>query len=60
MDFPGDSVANMLNSQCRGPGSILGLGTRSYMWQLKTAHATTKTHHSQINKYFKNNKKKIL
>ena len=41
----------LLTSSAGGPGSIPGGGTRSYMQQLKdTAHATTKTQHSQINK----------
>ena len=42
-----------------GPGSVPGQGTRSHMPQLKILHAatkiphaTTKTRHSQINKYF--------
>ena len=34
-----------------GPGSIPGQGTRSHMPQLKITYATTKTRHSQINKY---------
>ena len=59
MDLPGDSVANKLHSQCRGPGSILGRETRSYIQQLKMAHATPKTQHSQINKYLKKYKEKI-
>ena len=33
-------------------GLIPGQGTRSHMPQLKILHATTKTQHSQINKYF--------
>ena len=41
------SVAKTLRSQCRGLGLIPGEGTRSYM-----LHATNKTWHSQINKYF--------
>ena len=38
-DFPGGPVAKTLNSQCRGPGSI--------------SHVATKTWCSQINKFFK-------
>ena len=34
-DFHGGTVAKTLHSQCRGPGSILGQGTRSHMPQLK-------------------------
>ena len=46
-------------SNTGGPSSIPGQGTRSYtlhlrvrMPQLKIPHVTTKTQHSQINKYF--------
>ena len=38
--FPGGPVAKTLCSQCRGPGSISGQGTRSYVSQL--LHAATK------------------
>ena len=41
-DFPGDPVAQILRSQCRGPGPIPGRGTRSHMLQLKILHAATK------------------
>ena len=48
-----------------GPGSIPGQGTRSHapqlrilMPQLKVPQATTKTWHSQINKYIKKQNKK--
>ena len=34
-DFPGGPVAKTLCSQCRGPGSIPGQGTRAHMLQLK-------------------------
>ena len=34
-DFPGGPVAKSPRSQCRGPGSIPGLGTRSHMLQLR-------------------------
>ena len=50
-DSPGGPVAKILCSQCRGPGSIPGQGTRSHVPQLKILHATTKTWHSQINKF---------
>ena len=46
-EIPSWSVAKTLRSQCRGPGWIPGEGTRSYM-----LHATNKTWHRQINKYF--------
>ena len=47
-----------------GPGSIPGQGTRSHMSQprvcmLQILHAPTKTQCSQINKYFKQNKREI-
>ena len=34
-DFPGGPVVKTLWSQCRGPGSIAGQGTRSHMLQLR-------------------------
>ena len=34
-NFPGVPVAKTLCSQYRGPGSILGQGTRSHMLQLR-------------------------
>ena len=50
--LPGGLVANILHSQCRGPGSIPGQGTRSCMLQQrwKTLCAMAKTQWSQINK----------
>ena len=36
----------------RGLFSIRDQGTRSHMLQVKIPHATVKTRHSQINKYF--------
>ena len=50
-DSPGGPEAKTLCSQCRGPGSIPGQGTRSRRPKLKILHATTKTWHSQINKF---------
>ena len=49
-DFPGGPVAETLSSQCRGPGSIPGQGTRSHttQWRLKILCAITQG--SQINK----------
>ena len=48
-------MAKTLHSQCRGPGSIPGRGTRFHMpqlrghrQQLKILNASTKTRHSQI------------
>ena len=48
-DFPDGPVAKTPCSQCRGPGSIPGQGTRSHMPQLrvcmpqlKSPHAATK------------------
>ena len=38
-DFPGGPIAKTLSSQCRGPGSIPGQGTR------QTPRATTKSSH---------------
>ena len=56
-DFLGGPMAKILHSQCRGPGSIPGRGTRFHMpqrrghrQQLKILHASTKTRHSQISK----------
>ena len=40
------------------PGSIPGQGIRSLLLQLKILDVTTKTQHSQINKYFLKRKKK--
>ena len=37
--FPGGPVANTPSSQCRGPGSIPGQGTRPHIQQLKIPHA---------------------
>ena len=34
-EFPGDPVAETPHSQCWGPDSILGQGTRSHMLQLR-------------------------
>ena len=45
-DFPGGPVAKTLHSQCRGPGSILGQGTRSQVLYLRPAWC------SQINNFF--------
>ena len=54
-------MAKVPHSQCRGPGSIPGQGTRfhmpqlsGYRQQLKILHASTKTRQSQINKAKKN------
>ena len=52
--FPGGPVAKTPGSQCRGPGSIPGQGTRSQMQQLSSP-AVTKTQRSQINKLKKKN-----
>ena len=42
-DFPGGPVGKTLHSQCRGPGSIPGQGTRSRTCAAtKSAHAATK------------------
>ena len=58
-DFPGGPVAKTLCSQCRGLG-VQALvreldptccNQRVHTPQLKILHATTKTQHSQINKY---------
>ena len=56
-DFPGGLDVKTPCSQCRGPGSNTGQGTRSYVLQLRicilqlrTLLATTKTQLSQINK----------
>ena len=38
-DFPGGPVAKTLYSQCRGPGSIPGWGTRSHMLRLRLNEA---------------------
>ena len=50
-DSPGGPEAKTLCSQFRGPGSIPGQGTRSHRPKLKILHATTRTWHSQINKF---------
>ena len=62
-DFPGDPVAKTLCCNAGSPGSISGQGTRLHMPQIKKnlhvtvchmlLYATTKTQHSQINKYLK-------
>ena len=51
-------VVRTQRMQCQGPGLIPGQGTRSHMLQLrvhmpqlKILHATSKIHHSQVNKY---------
>ena len=49
MDFPGGPVVKTQSSQCRGPGFNPWSG--NYV-----SHAPAKTWHSQINKYWKNNK----
>ena len=52
-------MAKVLHSQHRGPGFDSWLGnsiphaTTKSMLQLKILHATSKTWHSQINKYLK-------
>ena len=55
--FPGDAVIKTPHSQCRGPGSIPGHGTRFHMMQLrlhmppqrsKSLHAPTETQHREI------------
>ena len=56
--FPGGPVAKIPGSQCRGPGSIPGQGTRSQMQQLSSP-AVTKTQCSQINKLKKKNEIRI-
>ena len=56
--FPGGPVAKTPGSQCRGPGSIPGQGTRSQMQQLSSP-AVTKTQRSQINKLKKKNEIRI-
>ena len=43
-----------------GLGSIPGEGTRSHMPLLKILHATMKTQHRQINKYFHETKRHLL
>ena len=51
-DFPGGPVAKTPCFQCRGAlGSIPGQGTKFHTLQLKVPSVTTKTQHSQINKY---------
>ena len=56
-DFPGGPATYTLNSQCRGPGLVLGQRTRSHRLQLrfpmpslKLRRAATKTWCCQINK----------
>ena len=49
-DFPGGPVAKTLSSQCRGPGSIPGQGTRSHMPQWRSKILCAITQGSQINK----------
>ena len=44
----------------QGAWIILRRGTRSHMLQLSIPHATVKTHQSQINKYFKTEKRKEI
>ena len=51
-------VVSTQRMQCQGPGLIPGQGTRSHMLQLrvhtpqlKILRATSKIHHSQVNKY---------
>ena len=51
--FLGGPVAEIPSSQFKGPRSIPGQGTRSYMPQLNIPHAATETRGSQINKYLK-------
>ena len=46
-------MAKTLNSQCRGPGSSHGQGTRSYPLQLTVPRAATETQCSQINNFLK-------
>ena len=46
--FPGGPVTTTLHSQCRGPGSTPGQGTRPL--QLNSLHVTSKNQGSQINK----------
>ena len=46
-DFACGPVVKTPWSQCRGPGSIPGQGTRSHMSQLKILPAATETQHSQ-------------
>ena len=42
-DFPGGPVGKTLCSQCGGPGSIPGQGTRSHIHAAtKSSHAATK------------------
>ena len=43
-------MANTPSSQCRGPGSIPGQGTRSHTPQLKILHAVAKTQCGQLHK----------
>ena len=41
-DSSGGPAAETRYSQCRGPGSILGQGTRACMLQLRVMHASVK------------------
>ena len=49
-DFPGGPLAKPPRSNT---GLTPGQETRCHMLQLKIPHATTKTSHSQVSKYFK-------
>ena len=50
--FPGGPVAKTFAPNAGGPGSTPGQRITSHMPQLKIFHATMKTQHNQINKYF--------
>ena len=50
-DFPGGPVGKTPHSQCKGPGSIPGQGTRSCMHATtKSSHAATKSPHATTKK----------
>ena len=51
-------LLRLFDPNIRGPGLIPGRGTRSHMLllRLKIPCATIKNQHSQINRYFNNNK----
>ena len=46
-DFPGGPVAKTSHSQCKGPGSTPGQGTKSHMPQLRVPMLILKTEESE-------------
>ena len=58
--FPVVQWLRLLAPKEGSPGSIPGQGIRSLLLQLKILDVTTKTQHSQINKYFLKRKKKVI